>query len=284
MRASFLRLLAVAFPFGKPVSTFPGNALGLSVLTLVAATTTARVASAHDVWLTTTGPAAARRVIVNYGHPHDRPPAVADKVLDLVAITREGKVSLLMGLAPAYVRGALVAQSRPFADAGRTLLAARYDNGYWVKIADNLYRNVSKRMAPDAIDSLWSGKFAKAVTGAGAPWDTALGHELEIVPLADPAAARVGESLRVRVIFRGQPLVGAEVERGDGVTPMKEADIPRFKSDGDGIAAIPIVKAGAVLLVIDHRVTPSGTPDIAAADLFNCTFAFGTTAASRGAR
>ena len=209
---------------------------------------------------------------------------MADKVLDLVAITREGKVSLLMGLAPAYVRGALVAQSRPFADAGRTLLAARYDNGYWVKIADNLYRNVSKRMAPDAIDSLWSGKFAKAATGAGAPWDTALGHELEIVPLTDPAAVRVGESLRVRVIFRGQPLAGAEVERGDGVTPMKEADIPRFKSDGDGIAAIPIVKAGPVLLVIDHRVTPSGTPDIASADLFNCTFAFGTTAASRGAR
>ena len=143
---------------------------------------------------------------------------------------------------------------------------------------------ISKRMAPDAIDSLWSGKFAKAATGAGAPWDTALGHELEIVPLTDPAAVRVGESLRVRVIFRGQPLAGAEVERGDGVTPMKEADIPRFKSDGDGIAAIPIVKAGPVLLVIDHRVTPSGTPDIAAADLFNCTFAFGTTAASRGAR
>jgi hypothetical protein len=122
------------------------------------------------------------------------------------------------------------------------------------------------------------------VTGPGAPWDTALGHELEIVPLTDPAAARVGESLRVRVLFRGQPLAGAEVERGDGVTPMKEADIPRFKSDGDGIATIPIVKWGPTVLAVDHRVTPSGTPDIAAADLFNCTFAFATTATSRGAR
>ena len=49
----------------------------------------------------------------------------------------------------------------------------------WVKIGDNLYRNVSKRMAPNAIDSLWSAKFAKSVTGAGAPWNTVLGHELE---------------------------------------------------------------------------------------------------------
>jgi nickel transport protein len=257
--------------------------LGLSILTFVAATTTARIACAHDVWLTTAGPAAARRVIVNYGHAGDRPPAVADKVLDLVAVTREGTVSLLTGLAPSYAKATLVAQSRPFADSGRTLIAARYDNGYWVKIADNLYRNVSKRLAPDALDSLWSAKFAKAVTGPGAPWDMALGHELEIVPLADPAAARLGESLRVRVLFRGQPLAGAEVERGDGVTPMKEADIPRFKSDGDGIAEIPIVKWGPVVLAVDHRTTPSGTPDIAAADLFNCTFAFATMATSRGA-
>jgi nickel transport protein len=258
--------------------------LALSALTTVVAMTTADVASAHDVWLTTAGPAVARRVIVNYGHPNDRPPAVADKVLDLVAITRDGKVSLLTGLAPSYIKATLVAQSRPFADSGRTLLAARYDNGYWVKIADNLYRNVSKRMAPDAIDSLWSAKFAKAVTGPGAPWDMALGHELEIVPLTDPAVARVGESLQVRVLFRGQPLAGAEVERGDGVTPMNEADIPRFKTDGDGIATIPIVKWGPTLLVIDHRVAPSGTPEIAAADLFNSTFAFATTATAHGAR
>jgi len=245
-----------------------------SLVFVAAATGMVGTASAHDIWLTTMGPANARRVIVNYGHPNDRLPTAADKMLDLFAITREAKVSLLVGLTPGYVNSALVVRSRPIADGGHALLATRYDNGYWVKIADKLYRNVSKRMAPDALDSLWSAKFAKAVTGPGAPWDTVLGHELEIVPLADPAATRIGESLRVRVLFRGQPLAGAEVERGDGVTPMKEEDIPRFKSDGDGIAAIPIVKAGPLVLAIDHRVAPSGTPELAAADLYNATFAF----------
>lgn len=65
---------------------------------------------------------------------------------------------------------------------------------------------------------------------------------------------------------------------------MKEEDIPQFKSDGDGVAAIPIVKAGPVVLAVDYRVTPSGTPEIAEADLFNCTFAFVTPAAHRVAR
>jgi nickel transport protein len=185
---------------------------------------------AHDLWLTTEGGANARRVVVNYGHPRDRPPTAADKILDLVAITGDKRLSLMDGLVAGSFRGAPIVQSKTFPDGGRTLLAARYDNGYWVKIGDNLYRNASKRMAPNAIDSLWSAKFAKAVTGADAPWSTVIGHDLEIVPLADPATARPRENLRVRVLFRGQPLAGAEVERGDGLTPVKEDELPRSKT------------------------------------------------------
>ena len=129
-------------------------------------------------------------------------------------------------------------------------------------------------MAPNAIDSLWSAKFAKAVTGADAPWSTVIGHDLELVPLADPASVRPRENLRVRVLFRGQPLAGAEVERGDGLTPVKENELPRFKTDADGVATIPLPKGGPVLLAIDHRVAPSETPDLAAADLYNATLWF----------
>ena len=67
------------------------------------------------------------------------------------------------------------------------------------------------------------------------------------------------------------------VERGDGVTAVPEKDIPRFATDADGIASIPIVKTGPHLLVIDHRVSPSATPDQANADLFNATLWFSVT-------
>jgi len=253
------------------------------VLAAAAVSSLAPAARAHDVWLTIAGPPSARRAIVNYGHPHDRPPAVADKVLDLVAISGSGQTSLLAGLAPRRAGGAPVAASRPFADDGHALLAVRYDNGYWVKIADDLYRNASRRLVPDAADSLWSVKFAKAVTGPGAPWSTVLGHELEIVPLSDPATAKPGDSLRLRVLFRGQPLAGAEVERGDGVTAVPEKDIARFTTDRDGVAAVPVVAAGPHLLVVDHRVAPSATPELAAADLYNATLWF-TTARGRKPR
>jgi len=54
--------------------------------------------SAHDVWLTLSGPSAERRVIINYGHPDDRPPALADKVVDIIEITAGARRSLLNGL------------------------------------------------------------------------------------------------------------------------------------------------------------------------------------------
>jgi hypothetical protein len=38
-----------------------------------------------------------------------------------------------------------------------------------------------------------------------------------------------------------------------------EADIPRFATDAHGIATIPIVKSGPLLLAIDRRVAPWAT-------------------------
>jgi nickel transport protein len=118
-----------------------------------------------------------------------------------------------------------VVETKPSQDDGHTLIAVRYDNGYWIKTADG-YRNATNREAPDALESLWSVKFGKALTGSGAPCDKVLGHELEIVPFSDPLTVKPGQKLRLRVLFRGRPLAGGEVERGDGLTVVPEADIP----------------------------------------------------------
>jgi uncharacterized GH25 family protein len=247
-----------------------------ALLLAAAALVPANFASAHDVWLTFSGEAASRRVVVNYGHPGDRPPTMADKILDLVAIASAGTTSLLSDLTPAQDHGAPVVVSKPIADSGNLLLAARYDNGFWIKTADGLYRNATRRLVPDGADSMWSGKFAKALTGPDAPWQKVIGHDLEIVPLSDPDLAKPGQTLRLKVLFHGKPLSGIDVERGDGMTAVAEQDIPRFATDADGIASIPIVKAGPHLLGVDHRVTPSATPDQANTDLFNATLWFKT--------
>ena len=227
-------------------------------------------ASAHDIWITLAGPAAARRAVVNYGHPDDREPTVADKIIDIFAITASARQPLINGLSFEREGPWFVVETKPFQDDGHTLLSVRYDNGYWIKTADG-YRNATRREVPGALDSLWSMKFGKALTGPGAPWAKALGQDLEIVPLVDPFAVRVGEILRVRVLFHGKPLTGGKVERADAITPVPEGQIPSFTTDSDGIAAIPIVKTGPTQLAIDYNVTPSATPDLAKTDMYNAT-------------
>lgn len=230
--------------------------------------------SAHDVWLTTMGEAAARRVLVNYGHPNDRPPAFAEKIVEIDAVSASGKVSLLKGLASIQEGGIPVVATTEVKEPGALLVTARYDNGFWTTGADGEVRNVTKRSVANAKDSLWSGKFAKLVTGPGAPWQTVAGHDLEIVPLSDPADAKPGESLKVRVLFQGKPLPRARVARADGVTYVAEDRIPRFTAGSDGVAEVKIETAGPQLLVAERAQKPSLTPDQAGTDLYNATLWF----------
>ncbi len=233
-----------------------------------------QIAAAHDAWITFGRVEDGCHAIVNYGHPHDRPPALADKIVDFAALTGEERMDLMGGLTHKQTAAAIVVESRGFNDRGRSLVAVSYDNGYWVKAANGSYRNATVRSVPDAQDSLWSVKFAKAITGRGAPWATVIGTPLEVVPLSDPAAAKPGDYLRVRVLFQGKPLANIAVERTDGVTLIKEEDIPRFMTDSDGVASVPIVETGPQLLAIDYKVSPSGTPGLAKMDLYNATLTF----------
>ncbi|WP_156635470.1 DUF4198 domain-containing protein, partial [Methylobacterium sp. Leaf123] len=169
-------------------------------------------ASAHDLWLNPVGGG----VQILYGHPHEPELPTASKLMSLTAYEPSRTVALTAKVEPG------AAPVLKAAHAGDALVAASYDNGYWVRLPDGDYRNASKRMLPQADKSLWSVKFAKAVSGPTAPWDRIVGQPLEIVPLEDPAAA--SGQIRVRVLFEGRPLDGASVVATDGVNFKSEAD------------------------------------------------------------
>jgi uncharacterized GH25 family protein len=219
-------------------------------------------AAAHDLWLDPTGSG----VQVLYGHPHEPELPSAGKLMSLSAYEPAGAVALKARLeaGPAPTLSA--------AHRGDALFAAAYDNGYWVRLPDGSYRNASKRMLPQADKSLWSVKFAKAVSGPAAPWGTVVGQTLEIVPLEAPSSA--SGQIRVRVLFEGRPLDGASVVATDGVSFKSEADQARATTDGSGVAVVPLRRAGPQVLGVSHRVTPSQTPALADADSYGATLAF----------
>lgn len=220
---------------------------------------------AHDLWLT---PGTGESLHVHYGHPDEPSLPSAAKLVSLTAIGRDGSRALT---ATPAADGSPVL-SAPLRQPEAQLVAASYDNGYWVRLGDGSYRNASRRLVPEGAKSQWSMKFAKAVLGAEAPYDRVVGHALEIVPLENPGAAK--GAIRVRVLFEGRPVVGGLVTVADGAKVEREADLARARTDTEGVATVPLKQAGPQILSVGRKVTPSATPDLAETDAYAATLSF----------
>ena len=81
------------------------------------------------------------------------------------------------------------------------------------------------------------------------------GFPLEFVPVSDPSALHVGDTLHVRILGGGRPAAGIGVDartaadsaaapaEGEGANPWTTV-----QADGNGVAHIPVAKAGLWLL------------------------------------
>ncbi len=81
-----------------------------------------------------------------------------------------------------------------------------------------------------------------------------LGLPLEIVPLTDPFSRKVGDALKVRVLFDGKPLADANLgwdHPGDGQDPAGTV-----RTDSKGEALIPVARAGLMTIRLTHMTRP----------------------------
>jgi uncharacterized GH25 family protein len=91
-------------------------------------------------------------------------------------------------------------------------------------------------------------KYAKTVVEFGdgpRAFDRVAGHPLEFIPLSDPSAVRTTTSLRVRLVFQGQPLAMARIHAGRG--PVKGQSSPKdleLISSADGVVTVPLDASG----------------------------------------
>lgn len=97
-----------------------------------------------------------------------------------------------------------------------------------------------------------AAKYAKTIVeiGHGGPRAFArnVGHALEFIPVNDPSALRVGDSLAVRLLFRGQAVANAHLHAGVAPAPNATSEDASkdlsVATDSDGVAMIPLARAG----------------------------------------
>lgn len=206
------------------------------VLAAFAACVFAHSAQAHNLWLSQDY-ASEPKVLVIFGHPGNGAAPDKAKIIDLDLVEADGKhVSLRQGMAPG--EGALTA-SLPAAANGAPMVAARMDGGFVIRSPQG-FRATNKLMISDAVGSMWSQQYAKALLpGAEAKsYSIPAGHRLEVVPLKDPFSLKAGGKLKFRVDYEGKPTAGIEVSIGDGKT---KADHPAtIATDSNGIVELEL--------------------------------------------
>jgi hypothetical protein len=90
-------------------------------------------------------------------------------------------------------------------------------------------------------------------SGASDCWDLVLGHAIELVPLVNPETLHPGDTLGVRLLFRGQPVSGAIVSAGYAGQPGP-GHTSQDSTDAAGVARLAIPSTGVWYVRTIHMI------------------------------
>jgi len=155
-----------------------------------------------------------------------------------------GQHVVAVSLTPRNARTTPERLRRYLALEGAPELAARYEGEASLARMDSVMQTTAK--------------FAKTIVEVGSrgrrAFDKTAGHALELVPLRDPAALRAGDSLGVRLLYRGKPVSGVHLRAGWGSpTAVNDSTAPQGQpaesdqtivTDDKGVARLRITDAG----------------------------------------
>ena len=146
-----------------------------------------------------------------------------------------------------------------FAKPGTGIILVHRLPQVWSLTPEGLKKGTKKDL-PGATKSNRYEKFAKslvAVDGQTAGFDTAAGQRLELVPLADPAKATVGQDLAVKVLFDGQPAPATVLATSDGFSKTPNTYAYYTETDDAGVAKVRITHPGLWLVRTEMKGVPA---------------------------
>lgn len=168
----------------------------------------------------------------------------------------------------------LVLRSRPAPDGQRIVAvdlvsrSARQspaDLLRWLRLegAADAADRIQHSLALDGADSVTRTdyKHAKTIFEVGSSgarsFTRSSGQMIEFFPLTDPASLRAGDTLRVRLDYKGVPLAAASVHASvpapEDTLKKAEADV-HLVTDATGVVALPVRKSGLWLIRTIHVV------------------------------
>ncbi len=209
---------------------------------------------AHDMWFEMKDFKIAKGSAMECTYPSDH--AFPSKNKEFVPAERISKSYLIapsgavIPIAPAGNN--LNRSAQKLAQAGSYLAVSGKKWTYWVKTTEGFIEGKNKSQVKNPLQGIYSAKFSKAIVTVekpgGSMFSKIIGHELEIVPLKDPATLSKGDVLPVKVIFKGKPAEMAVKATYDGYSSRSNVFAETIKTNQQGLGEIKISKKGKWLL------------------------------------
>lgn len=216
----------------------------LTAVSILAASAT--VAAAHGVWV-------AERwgnLGIVYGHGAEDSPYDPSKLTSAKAFDESGAPIALETKVDGD-RIWLVGSAEP------AVILIDFDNGFWSKASDGSWVNEPKSKVPGATEAGHYVKHNISLIHLHGDVPPLPPQPLQIVPLANPAEMKAGDTLQVQVMFEGKPLAGAKLM----ADYINDSEVATAESDAEGKAEIVIRNNGLNVIGVSHELPLTGDPD-----------------------
>jgi uncharacterized GH25 family protein len=148
-------------------------------------------------------------------------------------------------------------------DSGSSLIFAEKEGEIWSVTNEGSKPGPRKALEDQGFKvtrSTLNDKYAKAfvnISEDDGNFDTVLGQDLEIVPVTNPAAAKVGEYFKVKILHKGQPVPTPVWATYDGFCAEFQNTYAYYtEADSEGVANIKITAPGLWII----RTSKDGDP------------------------
>ncbi len=138
---------------------------------------------------------------------------------------------------------------------GTAILVGHREGIIWSKTTKGFVEGVPADGAGVIFSNLYE-KFCKTllpVDGDSSGFDKVIGQQLEIVPVDDPAKVKLGDNLRVKILYNGQPLSTEVLATYDGFTDTPNSYAYYTECDDQGIATIKVTSAGLWMVRVQAK-------------------------------
>jgi len=214
-------------------------------------------AIAHDLWLQVRDftPQVGEEISLTLGYGHYLPAREfmpKENLEEIYVLDQEGNKIGIKAYSDVEFKGEKTLKKK-----GTYVIVAKKKGGFSTKTTEGYKRGQTKKGLKNVIKCTYSAKYSKAIVNVGEAggkiFSEILGHDLEIVPLADPGALAQGDYLPIKIMLKGKPLSSSHVfATYMGFSTEKNTFAYATKTDKKGIAKIKMLQSGVWLITTSH--------------------------------